>query len=65
MIRRKSERRVVQQVMGRLKLRSSTSSGSLPPSLAAIGRKVVLARGLMREIGIYLFDEPTLGIDVC
>jgi ABC-type sugar transport system ATPase subunit len=27
-------------------------------------QKVMLARGLMRPFDVYLFDEPTVGIDV-
>src|SRR5690606_25651441 len=27
-------------------------------------QKVMLARGLMRDIAVYVFDEPTVGIDV-
>ncbi len=27
-------------------------------------QKVMLARGLMREISVFLFDEPTVGIDI-
>lgn len=27
-------------------------------------QKVMLARGLMRDIRVFLFDEPTVGIDV-
>ena len=27
-------------------------------------QKVLLARGLTRDINVYLFDEPTVGIDV-
>jgi ribose transport system ATP-binding protein len=63
-LRRQSERRAVQDVMDRLKLR--------PPHIERVAatfsggnrQKVVLARGLTRDIGVYLFDEPTLGIDV-
>jgi ribose transport system ATP-binding protein len=27
-------------------------------------QKIMLARGLMRDIRVYLFDEPTVGIDI-
>ncbi len=27
-------------------------------------QKVMLARGLMRDIRVFLFDEPTVGIDI-
>ena len=63
-IRRKSERRIVQGVMDALKLRPLNIERIVATFSGGNRQKVVLARGLMREIGIYLFDEPTLGIDV-
>lgn len=63
-IRRKEEKKTIQDIVDRLKLR--------PPQIEpAVGRlsggnrqKVVLGRGLAREIRVFLFDEPTVGIDV-
>jgi ribose transport system ATP-binding protein len=63
-IRRKSEQRLVQQAMDTLKLRPPNIERMVATFSGGNRQKVVLARGLMREIGIYLFDEPTLGIDV-
>ncbi len=63
-IRRKSERRFVRHVMETLKLRPPNIERTVATFSGGNRQKVVLARGLMREIGIYLFDEPTLGIDV-
>ena len=63
-IRRKSERRTVQGVMDALKLRPLNIERIVATFSGGNRQKVVLARGLMCEIGIYLFDEPTLGIDV-
>jgi ribose transport system ATP-binding protein len=63
-LRRQSERRTVQEVMDRLKLRPPQIERRVATLSGGNRQKVVLARGLTRDIGVYLFDEPTLGIDV-
>ena len=63
-LRRRSERRVVTEVMDRLKLRPPGIERVVVNFSGGNRQKIVLARGLTREVGIYLLDEPTLGIDV-
>jgi ribose transport system ATP-binding protein len=63
-LRREHERRVVQRVMDTLKLRPPNIERTVATFSGGNRQKVVLARGLIRDIAIYLFDEPTLGIDV-
>jgi ribose transport system ATP-binding protein len=63
-LRRKSERKAVQDVMDRLKLRPSAIERVVANFSGGNRQKVVLARGLTRDVGIYLLDEPTVGIDV-
>lgn len=63
-LRRKSERRIVQEVMKRLKLRPPGIERVVVNFSGGNRQKVVLARGFTRDVSIYLLDEPTLGIDV-
>jgi ribose transport system ATP-binding protein len=63
-LRRQSERHAVQQVMDRLKLRPPQIERRVATLSGGNRQKVVLARGLTRNVAVYLFDEPTLGIDV-
>ncbi len=63
-IRRLGERRRVQEIVDQLGLR--------PPNIERLAgnlsggnrQKVMLSRGLTRETRVFLFDEPTVGIDV-
>ena len=36
----------------------------LMPTWVPLAQKVMLARGLLKDYDVYLFDEPTVGIDV-
>ncbi|MEZ5931927.1 MAG: sugar ABC transporter ATP-binding protein [Alphaproteobacteria bacterium] len=63
-IKRLGERKLVQEIVGQLGLR--------PPNIERLAgnlsggnrQKVMLSRGLTRETRVFLFDEPTVGIDV-
>lgn len=63
-LRRGSERRMVQEVVERLKLRPPQIERIVATFSGGNRQKVLLARGLTRDISVYLFDEPTVGIDV-
>lgn len=63
-LRRKNERRVVQDVVDRLKLRPPMIERMLAHLSGGNRQKVLLARGLTRDVSIFLFDEPTVGVDV-
>ena len=63
-LRRQSERKAIQKVMDRLQLRPPGIERTVASFSGGNRQKVVLARGLTRDVGIYLLDEPTLGIDV-
>lgn len=63
-LRRRRERQNVQNVMDRLRLRPPGIERIVATLSGGNRQKVVLARGLTRDVGIYLFDEPTVGIDV-
>jgi len=63
-LRRGNEKKAVQEVMEQLKLRPLGIERIVANFSGGNRQKVVLARGLTRDVGIFLLDEPTLGIDV-
>jgi ribose transport system ATP-binding protein len=63
-LRRASERRTVQALMERLNLRPVQIEPPVGRLSGGNRQKVVLARGIPRNTRIFLFDEPTVGIDV-
>jgi ribose transport system ATP-binding protein len=63
-LQRVSERKVVQAIVDRLKLRPPNIERVVANLSGGNRQKVMLARGLTRETRIFLFDEPTVGIDV-
>jgi ribose transport system ATP-binding protein len=64
LLRRAGERRAVQGIVERLKLRPPRIERAVANFSGGNRQKVLLARGLTRDIRIFLFDEPTVGIDV-
>ena len=64
LLRRAAERGLVRGVMERLSLRPLETERRVRAFSGGNRQKVLLARGLMRDIGLFLFDEPTVGIDV-
>jgi ribose transport system ATP-binding protein len=60
----KTEREQAQAVTSRLKLRPPGIENLVENLSGGNRQKVLLARGLMRDTNIFLFDEPTVGIDV-
>jgi len=63
-LRQSSERRVIQEVVERLRLRPPQIERAVQNLSGGNRQKVMLARGLTRETRLFLFDEPTVGIDV-
>jgi ribose transport system ATP-binding protein len=61
---RAGERRAVLAIIDRLKLRPPRIERAVANFSGGNRQKVLLARGLTRDIRIFLFDEPTVGIDV-
>jgi ribose transport system ATP-binding protein len=64
LLRRAAERSLVRNVMERLSLRPLETERRVRAFSGGNRQKVLLARGLMRDISLFLFDEPTVGIDV-
>jgi ribose transport system ATP-binding protein len=63
-LQRGSERRAIQAIVNKLKLRPSRIERAVANLSGGNRQKVLLARGLTRDISVFLFDEPTVGIDV-
>jgi ribose transport system ATP-binding protein len=63
-IRRGAERRLTRQIIERLQLRPPSPERTVAHLSGGNRQKVMLARGLTRDFQVFLFDEPTIGIDV-
>ena len=63
-LQRRSERRITQEIVQRLSLRPPLIERAVASFSGGNRQKVLLARGLTRDISVYLFDEPTVGVDV-
>jgi ribose transport system ATP-binding protein len=63
-LQRRSERRIVQRIIEKLSLRPPLIERAVASFSGGNRQKVLLARGLTRDISVYLFDEPTVGVDV-
>ena len=63
-LQRRSERRTVQKIIDRLNLRPPHIERAVANFSGGNRQKVLLARGLTLDISVFLFDEPTVGIDV-
>ena len=64
LLRRNEERQTVQDIVDRLRLRPAQIEPAVGRLSGGNRQKVVLGRGLARDIKVFLFDEPTVGIDV-
>jgi ribose transport system ATP-binding protein len=63
-LQRRSERRIAQEIVQKLSLRPPLIERAVAAFSGGNRQKVLLARGLTRDISVYLFDEPTVGVDV-
>lgn len=63
-IRKGDERRAVRGVVDRLRIRVPSPGARTALLSGGNQQKVMLARGLVRDVGVFIFDEPTQGIDV-
>jgi ribose transport system ATP-binding protein len=63
-LQRRSERRIVQGIVDKLGLRPPHIERAVASFSGGNRQKVLLARGLTRDISVFLFDEPTVGVDV-
>jgi ribose transport system ATP-binding protein len=63
-LQRGSERRAIQTIVDKLKLRPPHIERAVANFSGGNRQKALLARGLTRDISVFLFDEPTVGVDV-
>jgi ribose transport system ATP-binding protein len=63
-IQRRGERRIVQGIVDKMSLRPPQIERAVASFSGGNRQKILLARGLTRNISVYLFDEPTVGVDV-
>jgi ribose transport system ATP-binding protein len=63
-IRRGAERRLTRRIIERLQVRPGSPERTVAHLSGGNRQKVMLARGLTRDFQVFLFDEPTIGIDV-
>ncbi len=64
LLRLASEKSVVTRIMQQLKLRPPDIERQVGNLSGGNRQKVLLARGLSRPVEVFMFDEPTVGIDV-
>jgi ribose transport system ATP-binding protein len=63
-LRRRFEGRVVREIARRLNLRPLNVEREVAYFSGGNQQKVVLGRGLARDVKVFIFDEPTTGVDV-
>lgn len=64
LLRTKSEKNIISKIMQQLKLRPLDIERQVGNLSGGNRQKVLLARGLSRPMEVFIFDEPTVGIDV-
>ncbi len=64
LVRRFQERRIVRDIARRLNLRPLNIERQVAFFSGGNQQKVVLGRGLTRDVRLFIFDEPTTGVDV-
>ncbi len=64
LLRRRLERLTVRDIARRLNLRPLNVERQVASFSGGNQQKVVLGRGLTRDVKIFIFDEPTTGVDV-
>jgi len=64
LLRRQHERRIAQELAGRLNLQPLRIEREVDHFSGGNQQKVLLAKCLTREVKLFVFDEPTVGVDV-
>jgi len=61
---RRAERATVRDLVGRLNLQPRNTEADLEHFSGGNQQKVLLAKGLVSRVKLFIFDEPTVGVDV-
>jgi ribose transport system ATP-binding protein len=64
LLRRQEERRQVRRIVEKFRLHPPRPEQSVVNLSGGNRQKVMLARGMTRDLNVFLLDEPTVGIDV-
>lgn len=64
LLQKAAERNAVMRLIERVRLRPAQPSARMAVLSGGNQQKVMLMKGLVRAVRIYLFDEPTQGIDI-
>jgi ribose transport system ATP-binding protein len=60
----KDERRFADGIIDRMQVKTRSAQSQVDGLSGGNKQKILLARGLSRDLDVYLFDEPTVGVDV-
>ena len=63
-LRRRSERTCVGDIVAKLNLQPCSIERAVDHFSGGNQQKVMLGKGLTREVKLFMFDEPTVGVDV-
>ena len=64
LMRRAAERRIADEVARRVELQPHSLERPVEQFSGGNQQKVLLARALVRDVDVFVFDEPTVGVDV-
>jgi ribose transport system ATP-binding protein len=64
MLRRRAERKAAEHAIARLRIQPPDPERPVSQLSGGNQQKVVLARALLRDAQLHIFDEPTAGVDV-
>ena len=64
LLKRPAERSFTKEIIEKLKIRTPGLNARADQLSGGNKQKLMIARGLSREFDIFLFDEPTVGVDI-
>jgi ribose transport system ATP-binding protein len=63
-VRRKGEKQIMESVSRRLKINQLSIENLLSHLSGGTQQKVMLAKGFVRDVQLFILDEPTIGVDI-